>query len=273
MKKGSSSLLQRLLTAAVVLPTVLFLLFKGGWWFFVPVFLLMTVATWEYVRMLRRLEYHPPYAFAILIVWSTLLSFFLSAQRYLEPLFGFLLLLSLSWHVVRDRTPTPVENWLLPLAGALYIGWTGGHVLLILTLPQGSYRLFAAFGMVWLADSAAYFAGKAWGKHPLSPRLSPKKTWEGYVAGIVAAVVLGPVLTGLGGFGWGHGAILGLVLATVSPVGDLGVSMIKRGAGVKDTGNLLPGHGGAFDRMDSLLVAAIIGYYYYVWVMGVPPVG
>jgi phosphatidate cytidylyltransferase len=145
-------------------------------------------------------------------------------------------------------------------------------VLLILALPQGSYRLFATFAMVWVADSAAYFAGKAWGKHPLSPRLSPKKTWEGYIAGIVAGVAVGPVLTGLGGFGWGHGAILGLLLATLSPVGDLGVSMIKRQVGVKDTGKLLPGHGGAFDRMDSLLIAAIIGYYYYVWAMGVPPV-
>jgi len=273
VKKDPSGLLRRLLTAAVVLPAVLFLLFKGGWWFFVPVFLLLTAAAWEYVRMLRRLEYHPPYAFAILVVWSILFCFFLSAQSTLQALLALLLFLSLSWHVLRDRTPTPVENWLLPLAGALYIGWTGGHVLLILTLPQGSYRLFAAFGMVWLADSAAYFAGRAWGKHPLAPRLSPKKTWEGYFAGIVAAVVLGPVLTGLGGFGWGHGAILGLLLATLSPIGDLGVSMIKRRVGVKDTGDLLPGHGGAFDRMDSLLIAAIIGYYYYVWVMGVPAAG
>ena len=167
MKKDGSSLLRRALTAAVVLPAVLFLLFKGGWWFFAPVFLLLTVATWEYVRMLRRLQYQPTHVFAMLVVWSTLFSFFLVAQSSLLPLFSLLLLLSLTWHVLLDRTPTPVENWLLPLAGALYIGWTGGHVLLILGLPQGSYRLFATFATVWVADSAAYFAGKAWGKHPL----------------------------------------------------------------------------------------------------------
>ena len=268
LSKRNSSLLQRLLSAAVLLPIVLFLLFKGGWWFFVPVLVLLTVATWEYVRMLRQLAYQASYAFPLLMVWAILLCFFLEVQPYLQPALAFLLLLSLAWHVVRDSTPTPVENWLLPLAGALYIGWTGGHMLLLGALSQGAYRLFATFGMVWLADSAAYFVGRAWGKHHLAPRLSPKKTWEGYVGGIVAGLIGGPVLTGLGGLGWGHGAILGLLLAAVTPIGDLGVSMIKRRAGVKDTGNLIPGHGGAFDRVDSLLIAAVIGYYYHLWAMG-----
>jgi phosphatidate cytidylyltransferase len=273
LSEARSSLLLRVISAAVLLPTTLFLLFRGGWWFFALVFLLLTLAAWEYVQMLRHLAYRPLHVFAILLVWAILLSFHLADQsirseRYLQPAVALLLFASLSWHVLGDRTATRVENWLLPLAGALYIGWTGGHLLLLRALPQGAHRLFVTLGIIWLADTGAYFIGKAWGTHRMAPRLSPKKTWEGMAGGIVVALISGPILTGLLGLGWWHGAILGLLLSTLAPLGDLGVSMIKRQAGVKDSSNLIPGHGGAFDRVDSLLIAAIVGYYYQVWVMG-----
>jgi phosphatidate cytidylyltransferase len=267
LSKPKSSLLQRVISAAVLLPTVLFLLFRGGWWFFGLILVMMTLATWEYVRMLRRLAYHPLYVFAILMVWAILTSFYLS-ESYLQPAIAFVLFASLSWHILRDHTSTRVENWLLPLAGALYIGWTGGHFLLLRALPQGAYRLFTTLGITWLADTGAYFIGKAWGKHRMAPRLSPKKTWEGLIGGVVVALISGPILFRLFGFDWWHGAILGLLLSTLTPLGDIGVSMIKRQAGVKDSGNLIPGHGGAFDRVDSLLITVILGYYYHVWVIG-----
>jgi phosphatidate cytidylyltransferase len=256
------------LSAAVLVPTVLLLLFQGGWWFLALVLAALTLATWEYVRMLRRLGYCPVFVFASLLTWAILLDFFFSGQRYLAPAFAILFLLSLAWHVLTDKSRTPVENWLLPLAGALYIGWMGGHMLLLRALQRGAYHLFVAFGITWLADSGAYFVGRAWGVHHMAPRISPKKTWEGLVGGIVTGTIGGTLLTGLGGLGWGYGAVLGLLLSVLTPLGDLGVSMIKRQVGVKDSGNLIPGHGGAFDRVDSLLVAAAVSYYYYVWVMG-----
>ncbi len=103
----------------------------------------------------------------------------------------------------------------------------------------------------------------------MMPRLSPKKTWEGYAGGIVTGVTSGVLLMGLSDLGWIHGAILGVLVSAIAPVGDLGVSMIKRQVGVKDTGWLIPGHGGALDRVDSLLIASVIGYYYHAWMMGV----
>jgi phosphatidate cytidylyltransferase len=264
---------QRVLSTVVLIPAVLYLLFKGGWWFFVPVLVLATLATWEYVRMLHHLDYASSYVFALATLWAILGCTFASTPDILRPALAILLLVSLAWHVLRDRTPTPVENWLLPLAGALYIGWTGGHMFLVRALPQGAYRLFVIFGTTWLADSGAYLVGSAWGKHRMAPRLSPKKTWEGFAGGIGAALIGGPLLSGLGGLGWAHGVFLGLLLALLTPLGDLGVSMIKRQVGVKDSGNLIPGHGGAFDRIDSLLVAVVVGYYYALWAMGVTPPG
>ncbi len=267
MSKPSSSLLSRLLSTAVMLPTVLFPLFLGGWWFFGLIVVAMSVATCEYVQMLRRHGYEAHNVFALALLWAILLDFFLANVSCLQPALAFLLFVSLAWHVLRDETRTKVENWLLPLGGALYIGWMAGHMFLIRALPQGGYLLFLTLGATWLADSAAYFVGRAWGKHRMSPGISPKKTWEGFAGGVVVAVAGGAIIARLGGFGWGHGAALGLLLAVLTPIGDLGVSMIKRQTGVKDSSRLIPGHGGLFDRVDSLLVAAIVGYYYIIWVM------
>jgi phosphatidate cytidylyltransferase len=175
----------------------------------------------------------------------------------------------MSWQILGSRSQTRVEDWLLPLAGALYIGWIGGYLYLVRALPRGAYRLFVAIAITIVTDSGGYFVGRAWGKRRLAPTISPGKTWEGLLGGIVAALVAGPILSGLGGMGWGHGAILGLLLSTLTPLGDLGVSMIKRQMGAKNTGSLIPGHGGILDRIDSHLIAAFVSYYYYVWVMGV----
>ncbi len=136
---------------------------------------------------------------------------------------------------------------------------------MLLTLPA-----------VWLADSGAYFIGKRFGRTPFSPRLSPKKTWEGYLAGVVVGILGTTLLAALWRSGAGpdtlitpwRGALLGGILAVITPLGDLGESMIKRQVGVKDSSNLLPGHGGAFDRIDSWLWAAPLGYYIITLLFG-----
>jgi phosphatidate cytidylyltransferase len=119
------------------------------------------------------------------------------------------------------------------------------------------------FLITWVNDSAAYFVGKAIGRHPCAPYLSPKKTWEGtiggWIGGLVAAVLLGQWLVDLP---WSHGLALGALVATVAPFGDLAKSMVKRQMGVKDFRVLIPGHGGMLDRVDSLLFVAPVVYYY-----------
>jgi phosphatidate cytidylyltransferase len=269
------NLLRRVLSAAILLPILFFVLYKGGWWFFAFVFVALSLATWEYVYMLRRFGYEPSYVFATGVIWSILVDFQLGprfpALNLVRPALAILLFASLCWHVLRDKSASRLENWLLPIGGALYIGWMGGHLLLLRALPQGAYRLFAVLAMTMLADTGAFFVGRAWGKHRMAPQISPKKSWEGLVGGIGVATLGGSVLLAIGGMSWIHGAVLGLLLSTLPVFGDLGVSMIKRQVGVKDSGNLIPGHGGAFDRVDSLLITGVIGYYYLIWAMGVSP--
>lgn len=122
--------------------------------------------------------------------------------------------------------------------------------------PGGRWLVLALLLLVWAADAAAYFAGRAWGRHRLAPRLSPAKTWEGLVGGLVGAAVAGAVAGTWSPVGPGILAPLAAVTAVFSVAGDLAESRLKRASGAKDSGRLIPGHGGLLDRIDSLTAAA-----------------
>jgi phosphatidate cytidylyltransferase len=126
---------------------------------------------------------------------------------------------------------------------------------------------------VMYGDTGAYSIGKAYGRHKMAPRLSPKKSWEGYAASVITAT-WGGIFTVYAFTTYGNlagqitlwqGAILGFILGSLPPLGDLGESMIKRQSGIKDSSDIIPGHGGFFDRIDSWLWGAVIGYYFLVW--------
>jgi phosphatidate cytidylyltransferase len=176
---------------------------------------------------------------------------------------------SLIWQLLRPPQGRPTESWALTLGASLWLGWLISHFVLLRDLSppfglgSGTRWLVLMFLTTWVNDSAAYFVGKAIGRHPCCPYLSPKKTWEGtiggWVGGVIATVLLGYVLVDLP---WVHGLVLGALVATVAPFGDLAKSMVKRQMGVKDFSALIPGHGGMFDRIDSLLFVAPVVYYY-----------
>lgn len=142
--------------------------------------------------------------------------------------------------------------------GLVYLGGTFCAILIMAAQEHGRVLVFFAVGTVVAADSGAYFAGHLWGRRRLAPRLSPGKTWEGLAGGLALAAALGAVLAGLGlpdTKAWA-GALLGLLMGLVSVVGDLLESGLKRAAGAKDSGWVLPGHGGLLDRVDGILAAA-----------------
>jgi phosphatidate cytidylyltransferase len=140
-------------------------------------------------------------------------------------------------------------------------------------LPDGLWWSLTVLFAVWLADTGAYLIGSRFGRHKMTPRLSPKKSWEGYLGGILFSVPGTALLACLWPVWAAPGltvtplraALIALVLSLLTILGDLGESMIKRQVGVKDSGDLLPGHGGIFDRIDSWLWAAAIGYYLIFW--------
>jgi phosphatidate cytidylyltransferase len=154
--------------------------------------------------------------------------------------------------------------------GMLYIGFMLGHLLLIRALPDGIFLVFFVILVTWAGDTGAYYAGVSMGRTSLAPRISPNKTVEGLVGGCLLAVVIAliarawfiPSLTIV------DALVLGVMLTVAGLIGDLSESMFKRGSGVKDSGGLIPGHGGMLDRLDSLLLTAPTYYYYVTLVKG-----
>jgi phosphatidate cytidylyltransferase len=166
------------------------------------------------------------------------------------------------------------------VGGIVYLGWIGAYLLDLRNLmssEMGVWWFMLVLPLVFAADTGGYSIGAAYGKHKLAPRLSPKKSWEGYFAGIFTSVIVGAFfafafstmgpqpLAGL--INPLQGGLLGLVIGTLSPLGDLGESMFKRQSGTKDSSNIFPGHGGFLDRIDSWIWGAAIGYfliYYFI---------
>ena len=163
---------------------------------------------------------------------------------------------------LRRRDGTVTADWALTLISGGYVGWCAGHLALLRDSPNGLGWVIIAIGATWLADSAAYLVGSRFGRRKLAPSVSPKKTWEGYVGGILAAL-LGGVLFGfvVPEIGPVKSILLAIAAGALGTLGDLSESMFKRQAHAKDSGDLIPGHGGVFDRMDSVLWTGVVVYY------------
>ena len=268
-------LVKRLLVTIVLLPLGMAAILAGGWYFTALVAVFMGLAAWEYVTLFRTGGLKPS---IVLVVGGTLLILIGRKINGFESapwLISLLVLLSMTYHLVayergRDQAGT---DFAVTLGGMFYIGWIGAYFISLRNLPEGRWWILVVLPAVWFADSGAYFIGKRFGRHLLSPRLSPKKTWEGYLGGILVGVVLTALFAAVWRWGAGpnsaitplRGALVGLVMGILPTLGDLGESIIKRQMGVKDSGNILPGHGGAFDRVDSWLWAVVIGYYMIYW--------
>ncbi len=263
-------LLPRTLSALVLIPIAIGVIVMGGWALAGALLIVLGLAAWEYVRLMERGNFRPSWGIALAVI-AALLVDPLWPQADLAPAaISLALIVSLVWHMSR-RTATVTADWALTVAGGLYLGWAGRHFVLIRALAQGEAWLLIVLGGVWLADSGAYLAGTRWGRHQLAPTLSPKKSWEGWIGGVVAGIAGNGLLAAALGLPAVHGAALGLIGATLGTLGDLAISMMKRQVGAKDSGQLIPGHGGALDRIDSLLFAVIAGYLYLARLAGLSP--
>lgn len=264
-------LVERLLVTIVLLPLGLLLIAGGGWLFALVIAIILALAGWEYVKLMR-LSGHQP-AEVIVIGGAAALALGRAWDGFESAgwLLSLLVLGAMTWHLLayeRGRDSAPVDFG-VTLGGVFYLGWIGAYLISLRDLPEGKWWFLLALPAVWLADSGAYMIGSRFGRRKLSPRLSPKKTWEGYWGGLITGALGAALLALVWRIGAGpesgitawRAALLGLVISAAAPLGDLGESMFKRMAGIKDSSNLIPGHGGVFDRIDSWLWAGVIGYY------------
>jgi phosphatidate cytidylyltransferase len=234
----------------------------GGLWFTSVVLLVVLIATYEINLMMQASGFKPSLVFGLA---TTTLAFaivrFPTTQPFLSAITSGLLLASIAMQM-RHRDGQPIADWAIAIAGSAYLGWTSGHLAAVRELDNGLWWLVIAIGITWLADSGAFIVGKRFGKRKLAPSLSPKKTWEGYFGGVGVAL-LGGIIVGLvSPLGMANSIIAAILVGVFGTFGDLVESMFKRQAHTKDSGYFIPGHGGAFDRVDSLLWAGVIVFYY-----------
>jgi phosphatidate cytidylyltransferase len=175
------------------------------------------------------------------------------------------LILPLVWLLLSTKRENSVQSWGIKVAALLYTGWLPAHAILLRDADDGKGWLFIAIFATFAVDIAAYFGGTLVGRHKLAPSISPGKTWEGAAFGI-AGGILGAWLVSLpfDVIVAGEAVVVGLVIGVVAQLGDLAESMIKRSAGVKDTGGIIPGHGGILDRLDSLVFTVPVVYYFFI---------
>ncbi len=278
---------QRTLTALVALPVLL-----AAVWFDVPLHwftLLMVIwgaaAVFEFYRLASVASLKPLLYFGT--VWTILLilvrdasvaSFFqVSPEEISLILVVAATVLPLVWLLGREPKNQAFSTWVWTLGGMAYVGLLSGHFVALRTLVDGRNWVYLAFLATFASDTAAYFVGRTWGKHKLAPSISPAKTWEGSLGGLAGAGVISLLFVPstlfsvssplhLPDLNYWSAALLGIVVSAFGQLGDLVESLLKRNMGAKDSGKLLPGHGGALDRIDSVVFAGVV-VYYFVWLI------
>jgi phosphatidate cytidylyltransferase len=192
---------------------------------------------------------------------------------YLPLFLALLVIIGLLVELARKRHH-PTANLGTTLLGAIYVGWLSSFVTMLRVshvslfhqpingTDAGAWLVIYVGMMTWGADTAALFTGRKFGRHKIAPTVSPNKTWEGAIGGIVASCLIGIGGSRILDFSIVHGIVLGLLCGSFGLIGDLCASVLKRDLGVKDFGGLLPGHGGVLDRIDSIILTAPITYFY-----------
>lgn len=282
LPNNKSSLGQRVISALILLPIVVVAVWWSVWSVVAIVVLAAVIGLIELYGAFSQAGYRPRRAVGMVGAVLLIAAFALVAVGIADLVIAVVTLLvigSLMFELTRHGEQNGFASWALTLAGALYISCLLGHFILLRALQSpGGPGALAAIGMnldsgaawivvvlavTWIQDTAAYFAGKYLGRHKMAPRLSPKKTWEGAIGGLLGSIVAGVAFVLLLGLPLSvpQAALLGIVGGVVGPLGDLAESMIKRQVGLKDAGNLIPGHGGILDRADSLLFTGPVLYY------------
>lgn len=260
-------LYKRVLSAAAGIPILLLAVWFGGWAHFLLTVLIMVLALFELARVFAGMELNP--SLPVMIAGVLILSAGAFGGGGIQS-FGLAVtpavVLFLLWGVFRYPAATP-RDVAAGMAGTFYIGMFV-FFYLIRTLDGGLAWVLILIGATWAGDTAAYFVGKKLGRNKLAPELSPGKTVEGALGGL-AGSVLGASLVHL--FypvaPYPAAASLGLLVGAAGLLGDLFESSLKRTAGIKDTGTVIPGHGGVLDRFDSMIFAAPAAYYFITFLI------
>ena len=276
----------RLIVSLAGLPLFVAIVWFGEPWFTIMIAGWGVVSAFEFYKLVNHSNNMPFTSFGL--IWTLLLIInpYFGNQFVLPLLLTTAVIFPLILMLLRKNKQYGFTGWVWTIAGIIYIGWILSYWISLSSLNNdpsilgslpGRNWVFLGFFATFGSDTTAYFVGKKWGKHYLAPGVSPKKTWEGTISGILAAVIVSllftlptPLQLSSTFFHIWQAIVLGIAISVMGQMGDLMKSFFKRNMGVKDSSNLIPGHGGFLDRMDSIAFAGVVVYYYLVWVNLIP---
>jgi phosphatidate cytidylyltransferase len=265
--------LKRWITGLIALPFLIFLVYKGGVLFTILISIAGLVALWEYYRLVFNGEDKPisniillwGYGINFAIIWST----FLVGPNLSVSVIGLNLIVVALISLFQFKTDQTVLDVVIKqLQGIIYIPVLLSFLVLIREGSSGMIWVFVLLAVIFAGDTGAYYVGSYLGRHKLSPAVSPGKTIEGSIGGLAVNLVLGGIAKYLflSGLPWGLSLLFFLAVGIAGQVGDLFESELKRSSGIKDSGGILPGHGGILDRIDALLFASPVAYIFIEYV-------
>lgn len=259
----------RVLSALIGIPIVIGAVYMGGPWYAILLMLVANLGIFEYLSMLKARDYKAPLAIGFIGVSLFLVAIYLDLSDFIYPIIMLIFSILFTYSLFGMGRQSIAESAVL-LWGIIYLGGLSGYMLTLRMMPEGAVYTYMLLIGVWIHDTAAYFIGRRWGIHKFAPSISPNKSVEGSVAGVLSTVIIAFSIAILApGFlpvNPGQAIIFGLGIAVFSQLGDLLESAMKRQLEVKDSGSIIPGHGGILDRFDSLLFTAPFVYYFFLLV-------
>lgn len=275
----------RVASALIGVPVILAVIALGGFGFTIALGFVLVIATLEFYSLvapaanpavaelapagLKRLFQQQPLG----IIGAAFVALLVAAAHngvdWWTGALALLVAVAFLWLVFRGQVEAALSDWLWATGGVLYVGFLGSHLVFLRALDDGRDWVILAVFATFATDTSAYFVGRFLGRTRLAPQISPGKTVEGSLGGLLAGALMVVLLNWSLGLRVDVGQIapLAILLPVAAEVGDLAESLVKRGAGVKDAGVLIPGHGGFLDRLDSVLFTGVLVYYYVLWVV------
>ncbi len=261
---------QRILSAFVFIPILLAAIWFGDPWFSILIAIIAFLGAREFYRLAAQSGGQPFSLLGTILILLFILNAHFKSPQATSALISAAIILPLIRLLWCPDKRQAFINWAWTIGGIFYLGWLLSYFILLRGMDEGRSWVILALFTTFAADSAAFLIGRSWGQHHLVPQISPGKTWEGaagsLIGGIVGAIILAFILK-LTRVGYGWIILLGLLVGGFAQLGDLVESALKRSAGVKESGGLIPGHGGILDRLDSLVFTIVLVYYYLMWLI------
>lgn len=268
LRQKASSLRLRILTAIVAVPSLFSVIWFGEPWVSIAVAMVAILAINEFYALVSKRWAKPSFTLGVLGVIAMVMNARFGGTDTMPIVSGAVLVIPLLLVPLRRNWREDMLTWTWTMLGVFLFGWTLSFFVVMRGLDFGREWAILTVFSIFAADTGAYFVGKAIGRHQLAPEISPGKTWEGVLGGAAGSLLISVLIFQFMNLPATLAEILGLsaIVAVISPVGDISESYLKRRVGIKEASELLPGHGGIMDRLDSVVFTLVGVYYYIEWI-------